>query len=142
MSITGEGTWEDGTTADKQVTANCGIAVARIKPTTTAGQIIITARAGGLNNGVISLTTNNAPAKVVLTTVSIVLPNDNTSTTLITGYIKDKDGNTVTAASGTFVFSLSGIGSGTLWVGGVQVSSRETIQNGETYNAESRNKVR
>ena len=132
FSISGPGTWSDGTTGNKTVTSSAGIAAIKIKVGSVPGTITVTASAAGLVSGSASLTSTSGPTKVVLTAVPNYLPADGTSKAFITGYIKDANNNTVTTALGTFHFTVTG--PGTLWVtDSLPANQRDVCDNGKTY---------
>ena len=136
LNISGPGTWEDGTTTDKNIIIySSAIAATKIKTVlSSSGTISVTASAGGsVISGSTSITTYMYPVKVALATNNVYLRADGTSEALITGYIKDSANNTVTTATGTFHFSVNS-GLGSFWLAaGVPGTQRDIVEPGITY---------
>ena len=109
FSITGAGTWSDGTAGMKQDTAVAGIASVGIRSGTNTGTITVTADAGGLTPGTVDVTVLGTPEKLKLTAEPASIFADGNSFTLITAYVKDRNSNTdVATVDGTVDFAVTG----------------------------------
>ncbi|OGS20205.1 MAG: hypothetical protein A3J83_08725 [Elusimicrobia bacterium RIFOXYA2_FULL_40_6] len=130
FSIIGAGTWEDGSTANKQLNAVNGVAAIKVK-STSVGTISVTAASAGLASGNITINSVGGPVKVFLSADKTSIPADGSSMITLTGYIKDSSNNIVTMATGTFIFSVNDYG--TFWISASSANQRDVVGEGKTY---------
>ncbi|OGS18556.1 MAG: hypothetical protein A3J83_07570 [Elusimicrobia bacterium RIFOXYA2_FULL_40_6] len=139
FSISGAGTWEDGTTVDKSTPVVLGYSTIKVKTTSTQfGNITVSAAVNGFTTGSVSIKAMQPATKVVLTANSRYIPanNDKSGMCLITATLKNDSNETLTQTTATFHFSVDKPEIANTYLTGdeaLPVTSRQTIADGVTY---------
>jgi hypothetical protein len=132
LSMTGSGTWGDGTKTNKTVNAVDGEAVIQVK-SALPGEITISAISGSLAAGTVKVTAVSNPVRVKLVASPDGLAANGTSTSLITATIVDESDHIVQDVyTGNVSFTVKG--PGTIWLdANTQGNERILIEPGKTY---------
>ena len=131
LSISGNGTWLDGSTSDRQISLTSSTSIS-IKSTISPGIITITANSTGLISGttnIITIGSYGSPAKLSSNAQSLSLTANGTSTTTITTKILDNNNNLVENSTMTITYKISGQGSWSDEYGG-GVGDKQIIASG------------
>ena len=135
FSISGAGTWEDGTTGAKQVNAVSGIAAIRVKAANTGGKITVT----GTVPNLVSVPFTMDALKMTIRANDgqpLAITANGTDMTCLKVETKDENGNVMTSLYGNCVYSISGPGS--LWAldkltGNMYQLSSRPLEQGVSY---------
>lgn len=134
FSITGSGTWENGTRTDLQVATAEGMAEVKIKAGSNPGSVTVTASCSGLETGDIVIPLYGTPKRVTCTASPTTIAADGTGKSLLTASIRDETNNIVQLATGQVSFGLSGPAGSGLWVTDtIPATKRDIVDNGNTY---------
>jgi hypothetical protein len=107
FSITGQGALA-GTTVKN---ASSGLATVKLVSTMQTGTATVRATSANVSEGSVSVAATGVPVGLFLSANPAYLNADGTSTSLVTARITDINNATVTTASNTVSFGLSGVGS-------------------------------
>ena len=89
-----------------------GIATINMRSMTMSGTVTVTATSSGLTQGMVNVitTSGSTPTKVINTANPTSIAASGTTTSLITSRICDSSNNTITTATNTLTFSITGQG--------------------------------